>query len=78
MHRILHRVKKNEATEKYVPNEGTSEKNLNEAELSNLPGKEFKVIIIKVLNELRRRMSNKQMETIKKYVIGIMELKSIQ
>ena len=34
----------------------TSEKELNEVEISNLPDKEFKVTIIKMFTELRRRM----------------------
>ena len=34
----------------------TSEKELNKTEISNLPAKEFKVIIIKMLTELGRRI----------------------
>ena len=34
----------------------TSEKELNEVEISNLPDKEFKVTIIKMFTELRRWM----------------------
>ena len=34
----------------------TSEKELNKMEISNVSDKEFKVTIIKVLNELRRRI----------------------
>ena len=34
----------------------TSGKKLNEIEISNLPDKEFKVIVIKMLTELGRRM----------------------
>ena len=34
----------------------TSEKELNETEISNLPNKEFKVMVIQMLNELGRRM----------------------
>lgn len=33
----------------------TYEKELGEMEISNLPDKKFKVIIIKMLNELRRQ-----------------------
>ena len=33
-----------------------SEKNFNETETSNLPDKEFNVIVVKMLIELRRRM----------------------
>ena len=51
----------------------TSGKNLSEWEISNLPDKEFKVIGIKMLTELRRRMDehsenfNKEIENIRKY-----------
>ena len=34
----------------------TSEKELNETEISNLPEKEFKIMVIKMLTELGRRM----------------------
>lgn len=51
----------------------TSEKNLNEPEISNLPGKEFKVLVIKMITKLRSRMNkhsemfNKETENIRKY-----------
>ena len=51
----------------------TSENELNKVKINNLPDKEFKVMIIKMLNELgRRRMDehsedfNKEVENIKK------------
>ena len=49
----------------------TSEKELNKTEISNLPAKEFKVIIIKMLTELGRRIDElkwelQQRENIKK------------
>ena len=34
----------------------TSEEELNEMEISNLPDKELKVMVIKILTELRRRI----------------------
>ena len=34
----------------------TPEENLNEMEISNLPDKDFKVMVIKILIKLRRRM----------------------
>ena len=52
---------------------------LSEVEISNLPAKEFKVIITKMLNKLGRRMDeysemfNKELENIKK---NQMELKN--
>ena len=49
----------------------TPEEELNEVEISNLLDKEFKVMILKMLKELRRRMDehnevNKESEDIKK------------
>ena len=43
----------------------TSEKDLNEMEISNPPDKEFKVMVIKMLTELRRRV-NKHSENLNK------------
>ena len=34
----------------------TPEEELSEVEITSLPDKEFKVMIIKIINELRRRM----------------------
>ena len=53
----------------------TPEEELTKVEVNNLPPKEFKVMIIKMLKELRRRMdkhskklkvSNKELDNIKK------------
>ena len=50
----------------------TSKKELNEVEISHLPNKEFKVMIIKMLTKFRRRMEehsenfNKELENIKR------------
>ena len=43
----------------------TSEKELNETEISSLPDKGFKIMVIKILNELRRTME-KHSENFKK------------
>ena len=49
-----------------------SEKELNKTEISSLPDKEFKVMVIRMLTELGRRMDeysenfNKELENIKK------------
>ena len=58
MHINQQRVKQNKELKEYVPQkeqDKTSEKkNLNEMEISNLPDKEFKVMVINMLTELRR------------------------
>lgn len=59
-----------------------SEKDLNEIEISDLPDKEFKILVIKILTELGRRMNeysenfNKETENIRKYQTEVMELKN--
>ena len=35
------------------------EKQLNELEISNLPGKEFRIMIVKMIQDLRKRMEAK-------------------
>ena len=50
----------------------TSEKELNETEMNNLPNREFKQRVIRMLTDLGRRMDeftenfNKELENIKK------------
>ena len=46
----------NEETKEHVPNERTEDqkKELNKMEISNIPDSEFKTLVIRILNELRR------------------------
>ena len=37
-----------------------SEKQLNEVKLGNLPEKEFRIIIVKVIQDFKKRMQKKQ------------------
>lgn len=41
----------------------TSEQNFNEVEIGNLPDKTFKVMVIKMLTELRRSMNTPRIST---------------
>ena len=43
----------------------TAGKNPNETEISNLPDKEFKAMVIKMLTELGGKQNNKELESIK-------------
>ena len=45
----------------------TSEKELSEMEMSNVPNKEFKIMLIKMLNQLRR--TNEHSENLNKLKI---------
>ena len=57
-----------------------SGKNLNEIQMSNLPDKGFKAVVIKMLTKLGRRMhehsENKEIENIRKYHTEVTELKN--
>lgn len=59
-----------------------SETYINETEISNLLDKEFKVMVIKMFTELRRRMDehseifNKEVEDIRKLQTKVPELKN--
>ena len=59
-YRQTQRDRQNEKMEEYVPNQRTwqipRKKDLNEMEISNLRNKEFKIMIITMLTDLRRRM----------------------
>ena len=51
----IQRVKEDEETEKYVPNERTTQK-LRKMKIGDLPDKEFQIMVINMLTELKRRM----------------------
>ena len=55
--------RQDEKAEGYVPDEGTrenkTEKQLNEVEIGNLPKKEFRILIVKMIQDLRKRMEPK-------------------
>ena len=71
------KVRQNEMAEDYVPDEEdrTPEEQLSEVEISNLPEKEFRVMIVKMTQGLRNRMEvqtekiqeifNKELEDLK-------------
>ena len=71
------KVKQNEKTKEFVPieraRENPWEKTRNETEINNLPDKEFKELVIKMLTEVWKRIHehnenfNKELENIKKY-----------
>ena len=54
----------------YLPNQGqdkTLERQQNELEIGNLPEKEFRIMIVKMIQALRKRMEGK-IEIIQKYL----------
>lgn len=81
----MQRAKENEETGKCVPNKKQDkflETNLNEVEISDLSAWEFKIMVIKMLTQIRRAIReqsenfNSEMENIKKYQMEIIELKN--
>ena len=50
--------------------EKTSEKQLNEVEIGNLPEKEFRMVIVKMIQDLGKRMKMQKM-----FTKGLEELK---
>ena len=54
--------RQDEKAEGYVPGEGkdkTPEKQLNEVEIGNLPEKEFRIMVVKIIQDLGKRMEAK-------------------
>ena len=54
--------RQDEKAQSYIPDEGTNEnpeKKLNEVEIQNLPEKEFRIMILKMIQDLRKRMEAK-------------------
>ena len=64
--RQTHKVRENEMAEEYVPDEGqdkTPEEQLSEVEISNLPEKEFRVMIVKMIQDLRKKKKKRTHRT---------------
>ena len=56
----------------------TAEKQLNEVEISNLPEKEFRIMIVKMIQDLRKRMEAKIEKMQKMFNKDLEELKNKQ
>ena len=64
----LRELKKNEETEEYVPNKRTGQNqagNLSKTKICNMPNREFKVMIIKILAGFEKKVEDMSV-TIKK------------
>ena len=65
-------MKRQRSTFQIKEQDNSSEKELNKTEINNLPDKEYKLIIIRMLTDLGRRIDkysenfNKELENIKK------------
>ena len=54
------------------------EKQLNEVEIGNLPKKEFRIVIVKMIQDLRKRMEAKIKKIQEMFTKGLEELKNKQ
>ena len=59
IHRKIDKMKRQRTMHKMKEQDKTQEKRLNEVEIGNLPEKEFKIMIVKMLQDLRKRMEAK-------------------
>ena len=59
IHRKIDKMKRQRTMHKMKEQDKTQEKQLNEVEIGNLPEKEFKIMIVKMLQDLRKRMEAK-------------------
>ena len=86
MHRNQHRESNKRKKQRNIfqtkEQDKTSEKDLNEKDISYFSDREFKVTVIKMLTELRRRMDeqsenfDREIENIKKYQIEVTVLRN--
>ena len=53
-------MKKQRVTFQLKGEEKTPEKQLNEVEMGNHPGKEFRIMIVRIIQDLRNRMEKMQ------------------
>ena len=59
IHRKIDKMKRQRAMYQMKEQDKTPEKQLNEMEISNLPEKEFRIMIVKMIQGLRKRMEAK-------------------
>ena len=59
IHRKIDKMKRQRAIHQMKEQDKTPEKQLNEVEIGNLPEKEFRIMIVKMIQDLRKRMQAK-------------------
>ena len=59
IHREIDKMKRQRATYQMKEQDKTPEKKLNEMEIGHLPEKEFRIMIVKRIQDLRKRMEAK-------------------
>ena len=56
IHRKIYKMKRQRAMYQMKEQDKTQEKQLNEMEIGNLPEKEFRIMTVKMIQDLRKRM----------------------
>ena len=59
IHRKIDMMKRQSATSQMKEQDQTPEKQLNEVEIGNLPEKEFRIMIVKMIQDFGKRMEAK-------------------
>ena len=59
LHRKIDKMKRQKAMYEMKEQDKTPEKQLKEVEIGNLPEKEFRIMIVKMIQDLRKRMEAK-------------------
>ena len=59
IHRKIDKMKRQRAMYQMKEQDKTPEKQLNEVELGKLPEKQFRIMIVKMIQDLRKRMETK-------------------
>ena len=59
IHRKIDKMKRQRTMYQMKEQDETPEKQLNEVEIGNLPEKEFRIMIVKMIQDLRKRMEAK-------------------
>ena len=59
IHRKIDKMKRQRAMYQMKEQDKTLEKQLNEVEIGNLPEKEFRIMVVKMIQDLGKRMESK-------------------
>ena len=70
IHRKIDKMKRQRAIYQMKEQDKTPEKQLNEVEIDNLPDKEFRIMIVKMIQGLRKRMEAKIKKMQEMFKIG--------
>ena len=78
MHRKIDKMRRPRAMYQMKEQDKTPEKQVTEVEIGNLPEKEFRIIIVKMIQDLRKRMEAKIEKMQEMFNKDLKELKNKQ